>query len=148
MSKSQIAHQDIPALLPHKGGMVLIDTIKSWSDEQIVCTAKSHKNPDNPLRSLDRLSSMAGIEYAAQAMAAHARLRISEQGQKGEPQRGFVAVASKVNCFVPRMDNLIDDLTIKVDLLDSTGDGSLYFFAIHSRELEVIEGQLLVMLEK
>ena len=61
--------------IPHKGSMCLLDGVTQWSEAEIVCHATSHRDPGNPLRSVDRdvngLGITAGIEYAAQAMAVH-----------------------------------------------------------------------------
>ena len=65
---------DIPALIPHAGSMCLLDSVITWSQDAIACRATSHLSPDNPLRHGNRLSAMAGLEYALQAAALHGAL--------------------------------------------------------------------------
>ena len=60
----------IAARIPHQGSMCLLDAVLDWSPTSIACRAISHADPANPLRADGRLGAEAGIEYAAQAMAA------------------------------------------------------------------------------
>ena len=64
----------IAARIPHAGSMCLLDSVIAWSDSGVVCRASSHRQPANPLRSDGTLGVLAGVEYAAQAMAVHAAL--------------------------------------------------------------------------
>jgi len=64
----------IEARIPHQGRMCLLDEIIEWSAQHIRCRTATHRAPDNPLRSHDRLGIACGIEYAAQAMALHGAL--------------------------------------------------------------------------
>ena len=81
--KSEICH-----LLPHTGDMCLLDTVRQWSDEEIVCDTSSHRDPANPLRCGDRLAAVSGVEYAAQAIGVHGRL-VARNDAK--PTAGFLA---------------------------------------------------------
>ena len=54
--------------------MCLLDRVETWSATDIVCRARSHLDPDNPLRRNGRLASLCGIEYGLQAAAAHGAL--------------------------------------------------------------------------
>ena len=56
---------DVADLLPHGGGMVLLERVAEWDMQQIRCTAISHRAATNPLRCSGRLPALAGIEYAA-----------------------------------------------------------------------------------
>jgi predicted hotdog family 3-hydroxylacyl-ACP dehydratase len=64
----------IEARIPHQGRMCLLDEVLDWNAQHIRCRTATHRAPDNPLRSHDRLGIACGIEYAAQAMALHGAL--------------------------------------------------------------------------
>ena len=64
----------IEARIPHQGRMCLLDEVIEWNAQRIRCRTATHRAPDNPLRSHDRLGIACGIEYAAQAMALHGAL--------------------------------------------------------------------------
>ncbi|MCU7911484.1 MAG: hypothetical protein KZQ63_04925 [Candidatus Thiodiazotropha sp. (ex Lucinoma aequizonata)] len=66
--------RDICGRLPHAGPMCLLESIVSFDESSIRCVSNSHLNQDNPLRRTESLSSINGIEYAAQAMALHSSL--------------------------------------------------------------------------
>ena len=67
-------HDAICARLPHAGRMCLLERLESWDGDSIICIATSHRDTDNPLRSGGHLHAVAGVEYAAQAMALHGNL--------------------------------------------------------------------------
>jgi len=69
-----LSRERIERLLPHRGAMCLLDEVIEWAPRSIRCAASSHRDPGNPLRGPLGLSSMAGIEYGAQAMALHGAL--------------------------------------------------------------------------
>ncbi len=132
-------------LLPHKPPMVLIDRVLQWDDARILCSAASHRRPDNPLRCRDRLSAFSGIEYAAQAMAAHAKLAAASDQA---PRTGFVATASKVVAHVDRLDTITAELEVEAVQIASTGDSSVYGFTLRTTDQTLLEGQLMVVQEQ
>jgi len=67
-------HDAICAHLPHAGRMCLLERLESWDGDSITCIATSHRDADNPLRRGGHLHAVAGVEYAAQAMALHGNL--------------------------------------------------------------------------
>ena len=137
--------ETIEALLPHSGPMVLVDSITHWDATHIRCRAQSHLRADNPLRQDGELSVFAGVEYAAQAMAVHARLTTS-QPQDGAPRRGFVAVASRLVASVQQLDTETQPLDIEVAVIASSADSSLYQFTLHAGERQLLSGQLTAIL--
>ena len=64
----------VDELIPHAGSMCLLDTVERWDQDEIVCRASSHDDPDNPLSEDGRLAAVALVEYGAQAAAVHAAL--------------------------------------------------------------------------
>lgn len=144
---------EVAKLLPHDGPMVLLDSVEGWSEDEIECHSLSHTKSNNPLRVDGVLSVYAGVEYAAQAMAAHNALNARAAAVGGEagntaqkPRQGVVAVASKIEASVLRLDEDPSPLVISVKSLDGTGDSSLYKFEIRQGEALRVAGRLLVML--
>ena len=134
----------LAALLPHGEAMSLLASVQECSANGIRCLASSHLECDNPLRLPDgSLPVWLGVEYAAQAMALHSRLQMSEAG--GRPQEGFVAVGSKVKASVACLDELGGPLCVRADVVDATADSSLYVFVISVAECELLSGRLLVV---
>lgn len=131
-------------LLPHAGAMVLIDDIVNWDDSHIVCIADSHLGAGNPLRDQGRLSIYAGIEYAAQAMAAHARLGAHDEAL---PRKGFLAVASKLEARVETLDAIARPLRIEARPLVRNSGSSMYQFEISAQGHTLLTGQLTAVLD-
>ena len=129
-------------LLPHAEPMVLIDRVCHWDSHTIACRASSHRSADNPLWCGGRLSIYAGLEYAAQAMAAHAKLVADAEET---PRRGFLATASKIAAHTDRLDSISAELDIKATQMVSNGDSSLYAFTISAVGDVLLEGELMVV---
>ena len=134
----------IATLIPHAGRMCLLDDIVSWSDETICCRSSQHRAPDNPLRQGGRLGILAGIEFAAQAMAAHGRLAgaISER-----PRAGFIASLRGIVSRCERLDQLDDDIVITATKLMGDGAQVMYAFTVACRDEELLAGRATVVLQ-
>src|SRR4051794_13876660 len=77
-------HAGIAARIPHAGRMCVLDRLLRWNETELVCSASSHRDPANPLRSATGLLAPVLIEYAAQAMALHGGL-LSPPGADATP---------------------------------------------------------------
>lgn len=133
--------QNIQKLLPHEPPMVLLDSITAYDQAHISCTAISHLAADNPLRVAGRLCVYAGIEYAAQAMAAHTRL-LSAESPAAQPRRGMLAVASKLKAHAGLLDDTSGPLTVESDILAQTTDSTLCRFSVSDNAKVLLQGQL------
>jgi predicted hotdog family 3-hydroxylacyl-ACP dehydratase len=118
----------VAALIPHAGTMRLIDHVSSATEDEVICSATSHRSPDNPLRVNGVLPASAAIEYAAQAMAVHAALSRPRGGTP--PRRGFLVVASGVTWTADRLDKADAPLIVTATRLASMGDGAQYTFIV------------------
>lgn len=136
---------ELTQLLPHRGQMVLLDEVLDWDAERIRCLAHSHHRPDNPLRDGGQLSIYAGIEYAAQAMAAHAGLSATGDGPA---RRGYVATVSKLRAHTARLDDQPAPLCIEARRLVANDESSLYRFELGAQGEPLLSGQLLVVLAR
>jgi predicted hotdog family 3-hydroxylacyl-ACP dehydratase len=133
----------IAALIPHQGAMCLLSEIERYDERTIVCRATSHASKGNPLRIAGRLPALAGIEYAAQALAAHCGLL---NGAGGPPMRGLLAGARDVTLNVDRLDDVAGPLTVRVERLVADPTRLLYAFVIEDGSRELVSGRVAVVL--
>jgi predicted hotdog family 3-hydroxylacyl-ACP dehydratase len=134
----------IAAHIPHQGDMCLLDAVLEWSDSAIVCRATSHADPANPLRAEDRLGAAAGIEYAAQAMAAHGALIA---GDDALPRVGYLTSVRSVTLHVARLDDLAGELDVHAERLSGDGNHILYQFRLDHAGRCLLEGRAAVVLD-
>lgn len=133
---------DIAGLVPHSGPMCLLHEVAHSDERGIVCSAVSHRAPDNPLRHAGILPALAGIEYAAQALAVHCAL----QGRGTQPLQGLLAGVREVVLHVPRLDDIEAPLTVRAECLVANGPRLLYGFVIEAGERELLNGRVAVVL--
>jgi predicted hotdog family 3-hydroxylacyl-ACP dehydratase len=139
-----IDRPDIAALLPHRGAMCLLDLVEEWDSLRIVCSTMTHHSAANPLRRQGGLGIMAGIEYAAQAMAVHAALKKSGAGRAA---RGYLAAVRAVSFYTERLDKRPGALTITADCQHREATRAVYEFALKSGESLLVEGRAIVVLD-
>jgi predicted hotdog family 3-hydroxylacyl-ACP dehydratase len=137
-------HAWLLAHLPHQGSMCLLDHIDAWDRERIRCTAASHRAPDNPLRAHGRLGVACGIEYAAQAMAAHGALLAAPDAP---PRAGYLTSARGVELLVARLDDIDADLSVEAEQLSGNDSTILYGFSICAGERLLLSGRVAVVLD-
>lgn len=133
----------ISGLIPHRGGMCLLDAVESWSAEGIVCRATSHLDPFNPLRRGGKLSSLAGIEYGLQAAAAHGALL-----DHAPQPPGYLAGLRSVRLSRARLDDpALDVLAVQAMLQLRDASGLIYEFAVRSKcGEELVAGRATIIL--
>lgn len=136
---------DIAGLVPQSGPMCLLQEITQSDALGIVCRAMSHRAADNPLRCDGALPAVAGIEYAAQALAAHCALLAGDAA--GEPVRGLLAGVREVTLHVARLDDVEGPLTVRARRLVANGPRLLYGFAVQCGERELLSGRVAVVLQ-
>ena len=129
----------LAALLPQQGTRGRIDSVDAFDATRIVCSTTRHADPVNPLREDGRLSSLAGIEFAAQAMAAHGALLGDRQ-----PVHGWLARVRDCVVSCERMDTLPGPLRIEAERLAGDARALSYRFTISSRGAPVLEGSALI----
>lgn len=132
------------AHIPHQGTMCLLDAVAQWDAQTIRCTATSHRQTDNPLRAHGRLGAACGIEYAAQAMAAHGAL-LANPAER--PRAGYLASMRGVTLHVARLDDLTDALEIDAERLSGNAQTILYGFSVRAAGRTVLDGRAAVLLD-
>jgi predicted hotdog family 3-hydroxylacyl-ACP dehydratase len=144
MKPSTLDHAGIAARIPHAGRMCLLHSLVSWREDTIRCTAISHHDADNPLRSAAGLLAANAIEYAAQAMALHGSLSAPTGAP---PQAGFLASVRGVRLLVPRLDEVEGALQIDAQRLAGDATQAMYSFSLHSAAgAPLVEGRATVIL--
>jgi predicted hotdog family 3-hydroxylacyl-ACP dehydratase len=140
-----LGRERIAACIPHSGAMCLLDEVIAWDATRIRCTATSHRNPNNPLRTRGRLAAICGIEYAAQAMAVHGGL-LGAAGS-GRPRVGFLTSVRGVEVSVEQLDTLEETLLVEAERVSGGDNTLLYRFTLHCGERLVLSGRAAVMLD-
>jgi predicted hotdog family 3-hydroxylacyl-ACP dehydratase len=147
MTPATLDHAGIAARVPHSGRMCLLDRLSGWDAEHVRCTARSHRDPANPLRTAGGLLAPVAIEYASQAMALHGTLSAAANSPGAPPQPGFLAAVRGVKLHVPRLDTVEGDLHIAAQRLMGDAQQALYAFTLHSAAgALLVEGRATVIL--
>jgi predicted hotdog family 3-hydroxylacyl-ACP dehydratase len=134
----------IAAHIPHQGRMCLLDAADSWSEDDIVCRATSHRQADNPLRMAGRLGIACGIEYAAQAMAVHGALLADRDGA---PFVGYLASLRDIAWYRQRLDDVDADLTVRAERISGNASNLLYRFEVSAAGAPLLRGRASVILK-
>jgi predicted hotdog family 3-hydroxylacyl-ACP dehydratase len=139
----------IEARIPHQGRMCLLDEVIAWDARHIRCSTGTHRAPDNPLRSHDRLGIACGVEYAAQAMALHGALASAAAGATaGAAARvGLLAGVRDVRLHVTRLDDIESDLFCEVIHVAGDNLTALYEFALRDKDNSLLTGRASVVLD-
>jgi predicted hotdog family 3-hydroxylacyl-ACP dehydratase len=139
-----IGRDGILSLIPHPGAMCLWDEVVDWDAQSIRLRARSHREPDHPLRSNGRLRALHLCEYGAQAMAVHGGLRARETGDVAKP--GLLVALRGVQLHVARIDDLPGMLECEARVLVEAEGSQQYAFRIHHAGALLAEGRTAVML--
>lgn len=139
-----LTHAQIAGLIPHSGAMCLLGRLDRWDEQGIVCSAGSHRDAGNPLRTRSGLLAPNAIEYAAQAMALHGALLGIEAGVPASP--GYLASVRGVQLHRLRLDDLPGDLRIEATRQAGDARQILYGFTVSHAGSAVAEGRAAVVL--
>mgnify|MGYP006433884503 FL=1 len=138
----QLNQKEIEALIPHSGAMSLLNEVLKWDEDHIICLANSHRSKHNPLRNENALSSVCGVEYAAQAMAVHRALSKSDPHE--EPHPGYLASIKNLDLMVSRLDDIVSDLVIEAKFLMRDKEFLVYQFRVLSEDLGLLSGRAII----
>jgi predicted hotdog family 3-hydroxylacyl-ACP dehydratase len=117
--------------------MNLLACVLSWDESSVVAEATSHREPAHPLRRGGVLPVAAGIEYGAQAAAAHGVLL-------GVAGSGFLASVRTVRFFTERLDDVTAPLRVRAEQLGGGAAGVLYRFDVSAEGRPLVEGRVTV----
>ena len=120
-------------LIPHQGRMCLLDRVEWWTATDILCRARSHLDPANPLRREGRLAVVCGIEYGLQAAAAHGALAAPPA------VAGWLGAVRSVDLATPWLDEAgFGELAVGATLLHRDAGGFIYAFTLHAESGELL----------
>ena len=139
-----LSHDWIAARIPHSGDMCLLNSVLSWDADHIHCDANSHRFQNNPLRLQNQLSSVCGVEYAAQAMAVHGALIAPTDNTN--PRVGYLVSIRNTQIEVPRLDDIQSDLQIHAECLSASEHNLMYEFKIMADQQMILSGRAAVVL--
>lgn len=134
----------VSSLVPQQGAMCLLEEVLSFDEKSIVCSASSHRSAANPLRCDGRLPASAGIEYGAQAVAAHGALRAA--GAVPRIQAGLLAGVRAVHLHAKFLDDEPGLLTVRAERLIEESGRLLYAFAVEGAGRELVSGRVAIVL--
>jgi predicted hotdog family 3-hydroxylacyl-ACP dehydratase len=117
--------------------MCLIDSVLNWDESQIQCIATSHRETNNPLRERNELSSLCGIEYAAQSMAVHGALLYENRARI----EGLLLTVKDVLLKVQRLDNISHALIFDSKILMADDNMFNYEFRVTANNNDLITGK-------
>ncbi len=124
--------------------MCLLDSMQRVSPTDIVCSARSHQSPDNPLRSQGRLGAAVAVEYAAQAMALHASILNADLDVL--PKGGRLINVRQLILHCARFDDLASPLTVRATRLMGDMANVIYSFEVSADDQMIAMGRAGVML--
>lgn len=133
----------VSELIPHDGAMCLLERVIDSDASRIICGAISHRNPENPLREQNRLRSVVGIEYAAQAMAVHGALL---EASADRPRAGFLGAVNDVAFFTSYLDGYAGEIIVEAERLVGSETGMLYQFELRHADVILLRGRAAVVL--
>lgn len=137
-----LTRTEIAGLIPQAGAMSLLDRVLAFDADSLCAAAVGQRAADHPLRHGGRLSPLAGIEYAAQAMALHGALTAGD-----DRRAGYLALIKDTHWAVSRLDDIEDELTIEVRLIVRQQDSVMYRFCLCAAGASLIEGRAAVFFE-
>ena len=140
-----LSHEQIEALIPHKGGMCLWQEVLAWDARRIRLRATAHVDPLHPLRANQRLHALHLCEYGAQAMAVHGGLRAAVGGQA--LRAGLLVALRGVQLHCMRIDDLPGALECEAEMLLESEASQQYGFRIFHGDRLLAEGRAAVMLQ-
>ncbi len=135
----------ILAMIPHQGGMCLLDAVLAWDATTLHARSDRHRDPAHPLRRDGRLSALHLCEYGAQARAVHGGLRAAASGGRARP--GLLVSLRAVELHCERLDDLPGPLDVRITLLMDGADGWQAQFHIHHDDRLLAEGRAAVLLD-
>jgi predicted hotdog family 3-hydroxylacyl-ACP dehydratase len=119
--------------------MCLLDEIVAWDETTVHALARRHASPEHPLRRGGELPIAAGIEYGAQAAAAHGALVGADARSTG-----FLASVRSVEFNVRRLDDVTAPLEILAEEIGHGDFGVLYRFEVSAEGRCLVGGRVAV----
>lgn len=147
MSQPLLTQAQIAERIPHAGSMVLLSSVVSADEQQLVATAELRN--DSPLAFEGQLGSETLLEYAGQCMAIHGAITAEGASDDNAVDAGAVArlaFISQVKSFQWAGDALpVATATITVNQQGGTAGGAIYQFVAEADGVELGNGVISIM---
>ena len=142
---SAFSRLELSKFLPHGNKMCLLSSVEYWDASSITCLTSTHRNYDNPLRRQGVLGMIAGLEYAAQAMAVHVGLTtdISEHNAS----LGYLGAVRDLQVHIRTFQQFAEDLTIEATLLLEQHMRFIYSFSMKANETMLLQGRASIFIQ-
>jgi predicted hotdog family 3-hydroxylacyl-ACP dehydratase len=141
---SEILHKSAWAhLIPHAGGMCLLDAVVAWDERTIHAISASHRDPANLLRRDGRLHAVHLAEYGAQATAVHGALRARATGD-ATPRPGLLVSLRDLQLACETIDDLDGELHVHAECLHADAGGAQYTFRIEHCGTTIASGRAVI----
>ncbi|MEA3404382.1 MAG: hypothetical protein U9R28_01435 [Pseudomonadota bacterium] len=141
MDSGILTRSEIEEIIPHAGGMCLLEGVLHYSETEITCMTSSHLLDDNPLKKGKTLSNMHLIEYGAQSIAIHGGLL---ERNLSSPRIGYIATIKSVKWG--RFNPLTPFLKVESKALVTDDISKLYTFHITDSDKQFIcSGRVMVV---
>lgn len=131
-------------LIPHAGGMCLLDAVLAWDAASIHAISERHADAAHPLRSRGGLHATHLAEYGAQAMAVHGALAARARGDETVRQGRLVSLRD-VALSVVYVDPRGGRLDVHAEQLFADDSGAQYAFRVTQAGLELASGRAAVI---
>ena len=138
-----IGKADLCRLIPHQEPMCLLDCIEEWSNTHLTCRTATHRAASNPLRRGDQLEAICGLEYAAQAIAAHIAIVLETDIP---PFEGYLVAVRDLVLQRSRLDDISADLTIVVKRVVGEDTTFVYSFWVCADQWVLLNGRATIFL--
>ena len=138
-----LSREEIVGLIPHAGRMCLLDGVISWDAEKVVARARSHCDPDNPLRRHTHLAALHLCEYGAQAVAVHGGLLARAAGHRARP--GLLVALRDIELAVDAIDALAGELIVTARRLAGDRSSWQYAFTVHHGPMQLAAGRVAIL---
>jgi predicted hotdog family 3-hydroxylacyl-ACP dehydratase len=135
---------NIAELIPHQGGMSLLERVIEWDDQRIVLGSTTHRSATNPLLRNGRLRSVHLCEYGAQAMAVHGALKARARAAKAAP--GMLVSVRGVSFARDYVEDLPGELRVEAVCLQASESSLQYTFRVMHDDDVLAEGRAAVVL--
>jgi predicted hotdog family 3-hydroxylacyl-ACP dehydratase len=139
----KIGRDELERLVPHTGGMCLLDGVLAWDDASLTCISNSHRASNNPLRTHGRLVSVHALEYGAQAVAVHGGLLAHHRS--AATGGGYLAALRQAVLHVAHLDDLESPLKVHAEQLLADERHLVYRFTVSAGDIQVAEARATVI---
>lgn len=139
-----LEREELCRLIPHGESMCLLDHVKSWDENSILCSAVSQTDPDNPLCNEGLLDAINGVEYAAQAMAVHGALL---EGGSEQHAVAYLAALRGLHLHTVTLQQY-PEIDLHCQRLGGDSQGFIYSFEVRAENKLLLEGRATVIKER